>query len=73
MSNLPPKEKVKRRLSDMLRSGDIEKSPDDAMKQIFQLVPDAKDMALNDWKEIELHYQIILSEGIVKKNDDSVK
>ena len=66
--NAQIKNKVKDLISSMLESGTITDSAEGALNNIYKIIPGAKQLSAEDWKEIELHYQNQLLELISQKS-----
>jgi hypothetical protein len=64
-NNIQIKNNIERLLAEAVETGDIISSAEESLKKIMQAVPDAVTLSVDDWKEIELYFPILLSERII--------
>jgi hypothetical protein len=59
--NISMRQNVKKLIADVFEGGKTVNFAAEALNTIYELEPRAKGLSRDDWKEIELHYQVLLS------------
>jgi hypothetical protein len=64
--NIYVRQNAKKLTKQMFECGGIVNCAEDALNTIYELERRAKGLSVDDWKDIELHYQVLLSQYVLK-------